>query len=62
MKPSRKWDEKIQDIEIELSGEEDSNYATCMATLDRNTCNASKWKKIIKSEIGRKVQKVFSKE
>ena len=33
-----------------------------MATLARNTCNATKWKKIIKSEIGRKVQKVFSKE
>ena len=32
LKPNREWDGKTQDIEFELTGEADSNYATCTDT------------------------------
>ena len=32
LKPNRNWNGKSQDIEIELLGEADSNYATCIDT------------------------------
>ena len=32
LKSSRIWDGKTQDIEIEFTGEADTNYATCMDT------------------------------
>jgi len=32
LKPNREWNGKTQDIEFELTGEADSNYATCTDT------------------------------